>query len=110
MTHPHVVVVVFFVLYQQLENHLLQPVIYSGTVKLNPLTAVLAILVAVEIAGVLGALLAIPAAAVIAIVARDMWDHRRAGPRPSRRWAKKGFQRRRECVSLRRASSVGHCA
>jgi predicted PurR-regulated permease PerM len=76
-----IVLVVFFVAYQQLENHLLQPVIYARTVKLNPLTVIVSILIAVEVAGILGALLAIPVAGIIAIVARDLWDHRRGRPK-----------------------------
>jgi predicted PurR-regulated permease PerM len=72
-----IVVLVFFVLYQQLENHLLQPVIFARTVKLNPLTVIVAILISVELAGILGALLAIPAASIIQVIARDVWDHRR---------------------------------
>jgi predicted PurR-regulated permease PerM len=76
-----IVVLVFFVLYQQLENHLLQPVIFARTVKLNPLTVIVAILIAVELAGILGALLAIPAASIIQVIARDVWDHRRGRPK-----------------------------
>jgi len=76
-----IVVAVFFVVYQQLENHLLQPLILSRTVKLNPLTVLIAILVAVELAGVLGAFLAIPVAGMIQVVARDLWDHRRGRPK-----------------------------
>ena len=45
-----IIVVVFFVVYQQLENHLLQPLIFSRTVQLNPLTVLIAILIAVELA------------------------------------------------------------
>jgi predicted PurR-regulated permease PerM len=76
-----IVVLVFFVLYQQLENHLLQPLVFARTVKLNPLTVIIAILVAVELAGVLGALLAIPVASIIQVIARDIWDHRRGRPK-----------------------------
>jgi predicted PurR-regulated permease PerM len=72
-----IIVVVFFIVYQQLENHLLQPVILSRTVKLNPLTVLVSILFGVEIAGILGALLAIPVAGIIQIIIRDNWDHRR---------------------------------
>jgi predicted PurR-regulated permease PerM len=72
-----IAVLVFFVLYQQLENHLLQPLIFARTVKLNPLTVVVAILLGVELLGVLGALLAIPAAGMIQVILRDVWDHRR---------------------------------
>jgi predicted PurR-regulated permease PerM len=72
-----IAVLVFFVVYQQLENHLLQPLVFARTVKVNPLTVIIAILVAVELAGILGALLAIPVASIIQVVARDVWDHRR---------------------------------
>jgi predicted PurR-regulated permease PerM len=80
-----IVVIVFFVIYQQLENHLLQPLIFARTVQLNPLTVLLAILIGVEIAGILGALLAIPVAGIIQIVARDIWDTRlgRLKPEPT---------------------------
>ena len=71
-----IAVIVFFVVYQQLENHLLQPVIYVRTVKLNPLTVIIAILVAVEVAGILGALPAIPIASMLQVILRDVWDHR----------------------------------
>jgi predicted PurR-regulated permease PerM len=71
-----IIVVVFFVVYQQLENHLLQPLIFSRTVQLNPLTVLIAILIAVELAGLLGALLAIPLAAMIQIIVRDVWRQR----------------------------------
>jgi predicted PurR-regulated permease PerM len=81
-TTAGIVVIVFFVLYQQLENHLLQPLIFARTVKLNPLTVLIAILVAVELAGILGALLAIPVAGIIQIIARDIWDTRRGRLKP----------------------------
>jgi predicted PurR-regulated permease PerM len=76
-----IVVAIFFVVYQQLENHLLQPVILSRTVKLNPLTVLVSILIAVELAGVLGAFLAIPVAGMAQVIARDLWDHRRGRPK-----------------------------
>ncbi len=75
-----ITVIIFFVVYQQLENHLPQPVIFSHTVKLNPLTVLVALLLATGLAGILGALLAIPAAGIIQVVLRDIWKHRRAGP------------------------------
>jgi predicted PurR-regulated permease PerM len=76
-TTAGLVVLVFFVLYQQLENHVLQPLIFARTVKLNPLTVIVAILLGVELLGVLGALLAIPVAGMIQVILRDIWDHRR---------------------------------
>lgn len=77
-----IVVAIFFVVYQQLENHVLQPLILARTVKLNPLAVLVAILVGVELAGILGALLAIPIAGIIQVIIRDVWDHRRGGTKP----------------------------
>ncbi|UWZ49786.1 AI-2E family transporter [Dactylosporangium matsuzakiense] len=75
-TTAGIVVLVFFVVYQQVENHLLQPIILARTVALNPLAVLVAILVAVELAGILGALLAIPVAGMIQTIARDVWNER----------------------------------
>ena len=76
-----IAVLVFFVLYQQLENHLLQPLVFARTVQLNPLTVIIAILIGVELLGILGALLAIPVASMIQVIVRDVWDHRRGRPK-----------------------------
>ena len=79
-----IVVVAFFLVYQQIENHFLQPVIYGRTVQLSPLAVLIAILIGAELAGVLGALAAIPVAGSIQVVIRDLLQHRRqrlvAGP------------------------------
>jgi predicted PurR-regulated permease PerM len=75
-------VVVFSIVYQQVENHLLQPVIMARTVKLSPLTVLLAILIGVELAGILGALLAIPVAGMIQVILRDIWAQHRGRPLP----------------------------
>jgi predicted PurR-regulated permease PerM len=69
--------IIFFIVYQQLENHVLQPVVMSRTVKLNPLLVLLAVLVGVKLAGLLGALLAIPIAGALQVIVRDVWDERR---------------------------------
>ena len=60
---------------------MLQPLILSRTVKLNPLTVLISILIAAELAGILGALLAIPVAAMVQVIGRDLWDHRRGRPK-----------------------------
>lgn len=71
------VVLIFFVVYQQVENHVLQPVILSRAVALNPLTVLISILIAAELAGILGALLAIPAAGIVQILLREFGVRRR---------------------------------
>ena len=63
-----IVVVIFFVVYQQVENHFIQPVVYSRTVQLSPLAILIAVLLGAEIAGVLGALAAIPIAGTIQVL------------------------------------------
>jgi predicted PurR-regulated permease PerM len=73
-TTAGIVALAFYVIYQQIENHLLQPVIMSRTVDVNPLTVLVSVLVGVELFGFLGALLAIPAAGVIQVVVRNLFD------------------------------------
>jgi predicted PurR-regulated permease PerM len=77
-----IVAIVFFVVYQQLENHLLQPVVLSRTVKINPLVVLVSILLGVELAGILGTLLAIPVAGMVQVVLRDVYDVRRGRLKP----------------------------
>jgi predicted PurR-regulated permease PerM len=71
-----IVVVVFFIVYQQVENHLLQPVVYGRTVQLSPLAVLISILIGAELAGILGALAAIPVAGSIQVLILDWRKHR----------------------------------
>ena len=81
-TGAGIAVVVMYIVYQQIENHVLQPVVMSRTVHLNPLGVLLSVLVGVELAGFVGALLAIPAAGAIQVVIRDLWDDRQERLKP----------------------------
>jgi predicted PurR-regulated permease PerM len=72
-----VAALIFYVVYQQFENHVLQPTIMSRTVDLNPLAVLVSVLIGVELFGILGALLAIPAAGILQVVARNLYDERR---------------------------------
>lgn len=76
-TGAGIAMLIMYIVYQQIENHILQPTVMSRTVRLNPLWVLLSVLVGVELAGILGALLAIPTAGVIQVVARDVWDETR---------------------------------
>jgi predicted PurR-regulated permease PerM len=80
-TTSGVVVIVFFILYQQLENHVLQPIVYGRTVQLSPLAVLIAVLIGAELAGVVGALAAIPVAGAIQVILVDWLNHRRGGVR-----------------------------
>jgi len=59
---------VAFLIYQQLQDRVVQPMLYGRAVKVNPLIAILALLAGAQILGILGALLSIPVAASIAVV------------------------------------------
>ena len=73
-TPAGIALVIFYVLYQQFENHVLQVAVMSKTVDVNPLTVLLSVLFGVELFGILGALLAIPAAGIIQVVIRNIYD------------------------------------
>jgi predicted PurR-regulated permease PerM len=76
-TTAGIVLVIFFILYQQLENHVLQPLVYGRTVRLSPLVVLIAVLMGAELAGVIGALGAIPLAGSIQVMVVDWFAHRR---------------------------------
>jgi predicted PurR-regulated permease PerM len=70
------IVIVFFIAYQQFENHVLQPLVYGRTVQLSPLAVLCAVLVGAQLAGILGALLAIPVAGSLLAIAREILQYR----------------------------------
>jgi predicted PurR-regulated permease PerM len=72
-----VIVVGFFVGYQQFENHVLQPLVYGRTVQLSPLAVLCAVLIGAELAGILGALVAIPVAGSLLAIGREVLQYRR---------------------------------
>ncbi|MGI9008916.1 MAG: AI-2E family transporter [Streptosporangiaceae bacterium] len=75
------VTLVVFLVYTQIENHILNPVIMSRTVRINPLLVLIAILVGASlgswVGGIFGgfvvALLSIPLAGALQVVVREIW-------------------------------------
>jgi predicted PurR-regulated permease PerM len=63
--------------YQQVENYVVYPVVYRRAVELSPFTTIVAVLIAGSLLGVVGAILAVPFAAVIKIVLREAGAPRR---------------------------------
>jgi predicted PurR-regulated permease PerM len=57
--------------YQQVENHVLNPLVYARTSQLSPLAVSLALLIAAEVGGVLGVLAAIPLAGTVKVLAGE---------------------------------------
>ena len=67
---------IWAILYQQLENHLIQPQIQKRTVHVHPFITIVAVLFGATLLGVLGAIVAIPVAASIQILIREYVDMR----------------------------------
>jgi predicted PurR-regulated permease PerM len=84
-----IVTLVVFLVYTQLENHILNPVIMSKTVRISPLLVLVAVLVAASLGdwvgglfgGFVAALLAIPAAGAFQVIVREAW--RLSAPPPA---------------------------
>jgi predicted PurR-regulated permease PerM len=62
--------------YHAIEGHTLRPFLYGRAVKLSPLAVLIAILLGTEIAGILGALIAIPVAGSIQVIIQEVTRHR----------------------------------
>ena len=73
-----IVWVIVLIVYQQIENNIIQPVVYGQTVQIHPLVVIIAVLIGSALLGVLGVLIAIPAAAAVQSVVRDWWSYRQA--------------------------------
>ncbi len=71
------IAVLAMIIYQQLENNLLQQLVYHRTVKLSPLAIALSVAAGAELAGVPGALLGIPFAGAVKVVSQELVAWRR---------------------------------
>jgi predicted PurR-regulated permease PerM len=70
---PFIATVAFFVVYQQVENYLIQPRVMGRTIEMSAPVIILAVLIGGTLLGVLGALLAIPIAAIIKVAVRELY-------------------------------------
>jgi predicted PurR-regulated permease PerM len=76
-----IITLIVFVVYTQVENHILNPVIMSKTVRISPLLVLVSVLVAASLGdwigglfgGFVAALLAIPAAGAFQVIVREAW-------------------------------------
>jgi predicted PurR-regulated permease PerM len=77
-----IVTAVVFIVYTQIENHILNPVVMSKTVRVNALLIFISILVGASLGSLVGglfgafvaALLAIPAAGVLQVLVKELWQ------------------------------------
>ena len=91
-----IVTAVVFAVYTQIENHVLNPVVMSKTVRINPLLVFIAVLAGASIGSLIGgifggfvaALLAIPTAGALQVLVKEVWqatapDQPRETPAPA---------------------------
>lgn len=72
-----IIYVILFVIEQQIENNIIQPHIQSKHMEISALTVLVALIVGMNVGGLLGALVAIPVAGCLVVLARDFVGHRR---------------------------------
>ena len=71
-TTDAIIVLAAILIYQQIENHLIQPIIYRRTVQIPALVVLIAVLIGAALLGILGALVAIPIAGTIQVITNDL--------------------------------------
>ena len=76
-TSAAVAMAIVQIVYQQIENYVVYPVVYRRAVELTGLTTIVAVLIASALLGVVGAILAVPFAAVVKVVLREAGRPRR---------------------------------
>lgn len=76
--NPGLISAAVYLVYQQVENELLQPLVQRRTLRMNPLIVTLALLAGTGLASVLGALLALPVAGAIQVLLQDALERRQA--------------------------------
>lgn len=70
------VFLIYFVVYQQIENNFIQPLVQSRTVALSALSVLVALLIGISLLGLLGGILAIPIAGCVRVLIEDYAQHR----------------------------------
>lgn len=75
-----VMVIIFFVVQQQFENHVLVPKVMARQVGVSPVTVIVALLIGGTMLGLVGALLAVPTAAILQVVVAELLDQKERNP------------------------------
>jgi predicted PurR-regulated permease PerM len=84
------VFVVYFIIYQQIENNFIQPLVQSRTVALSALSVLVAVILGISLFGLVGGIVAIPVAGCVRVLLIDYMEHRHHKPGPGERrlWKK----------------------
>ncbi len=78
-----IVWVAFIIVWQRIEDYVIQPNVYRRAMNMNPLVTIISLLIGAELLGILGVLLAIPAAAAVQIILRYWWSERKNRTAPA---------------------------
>ena len=70
-----VIAVTVLLVYQFIEGHFIQPIVYSRSIHLSPLFIIIASIVGAEIGGIIGVLLAIPVGSIVQIISKEVYMH-----------------------------------
>lgn len=79
---------VYFFIYQQVENNLIQPTVQARTIELSALTILVAALVGINLLGPVGGFLAIPAAGCVRVLLLDYFERRKVGKPTRKGWGR----------------------
>jgi predicted PurR-regulated permease PerM len=67
-----IIIIAFYTIVQQFENHLLYPLVVKKIIGINPLVVIISLLVGYQLAGFLGVVLAIPLATLLMEFVNDL--------------------------------------
>jgi len=73
-----IVWIAFIIVWQRVEDYVVQPLVYGRALRVNPLVTIVAVLAGADLLGILGPLIAIPTAAAIQIILTDWWSSQTA--------------------------------
>jgi predicted PurR-regulated permease PerM len=85
-----IAILAYYILYQQIENYVIQPRIQANTTNLSPLLVLVAVLVGVSFGGLLGGLVAIPVMGCLRILVIDQLQKRHMLPQAELASMKRG--------------------
>lgn len=66
-------VAIFYIVVQQLENHIIVPKVMGHSIDLHPIAIIISLLIGGQLFGIIGMMVAVPAAALIKVLARHLW-------------------------------------
>ncbi len=74
---PAILIVLIDLVYQQIENYIVQPAVMREAVELSAFTTVAVVIIGLALLGVVGAIIAVPVAGAIRLILLDMSRERR---------------------------------